>query len=153
MPNYFITISPPRRALAPSILYQQDIYVIRQYLNRCSDHYILYPEFSNKSRLHYHGIVRITDIIKWHKQKHQFDKVLGYTQIDLLKTHKDHLRSLVYSMKEWPATSALLKEPIIYKSNKVIKREKVLNELDYKFNDYEDNKSKQHTIFYYINQK
>lgn len=151
MPNYFITISPPYRAMNPSILYQQDIYIIRQYLNRCSDHYILYPEFSKQSRLHYHGIIRITDLIKWHKQKPMFDKVLGFSKIDLIKSHKEHLRSLVYSMKEWPATSSLLKEPIIYKSNKTLRKEKAFSELDY--GTYEDNKAKQLTIFHYINKQ
>lgn len=149
MPNYFITISPPYRALAPSILYQQDTYMIYQYLNKCSDHYIIYPEFSSSSRLHYHGIIRINDLIKWHRQKALFDKAVGLTKIILIQNNKEHLRSLIYSMKEWPSTRSLLKEPIIYKSNKTIKKEKTLNDLDY--DNYEDNKTKQHTIFYYIN--
>lgn len=119
--KYFITISPQYRALAPVMLYEQDIYDIRRLLNPCSKYYILYPEFDVNSRLHYHGIIRLDDPIKWHKTKHIMDKTIGFTNIKPIKDHKGHLTVLTYSMKNWANTKQLLQTPIMYKRNRKIK--------------------------------
>lgn len=120
--KFFITISPSYRSAAPKVLYAQDMFLIHKYLNPCSDHYILYPEFSDESRLHYHGIILFKDVIKFHKTKHLIDKTIGFTKIVRLKSHEDHLRVLIYSMKGWPATRSLLGAPIMPKKNKKIKK-------------------------------
>ena len=93
---YFITISEKRRKGNPKVLYEHDKYDIRRYLNRCSSHYCLYPEFDITSRLHYHGFIKINDMIKWHKQKHIVDSVLGYTKIVKIKNRTEMLRAILY---------------------------------------------------------
>lgn len=112
---YSITISPPYRLFRPGELYEQDSYVLRRWLNKFSKHYCLYPEFDKHSRLHYHGIVKIDDLTKYHRTKYIIDKGLGFVRIDKLKTSIDHLRFLIYSMKEWAQNKETFKTPIIYK--------------------------------------
>lgn len=110
---FAITISPRYRTLDPVRLYDMDMHGIRRYLNQCSHHYILYPEFDSTSRIHYHGVVQIDDIIKWHKIKYKFDGI-GFTKVDRFKTFKDHLTYLLYCQKDYAVTGQLL-EPVIYK--------------------------------------
>lgn len=110
---YFITVSPPYRGLSVNKLFRQDTDQMRQLFNQFSDHYCLYPEFDDKGRLHYHGIVRITDKIKYFKVKYRIDQI-GYCCAKELKTHMDHMRSLLYCMKEWPDTRRLFTTPFIY---------------------------------------
>lgn len=123
--QYFITISPQYRAIAPALLYEQDKYDIYRLLNPCSHHFCLYPEFDKNSRLHYHGIIRIDDPIKWHKTKHIIDRVLGWTVIKPIESFRGHLTALVYSYKQWANNRSLFKEPIMYKRRT---KPKVINE-------------------------
>lgn len=110
MSVYGITISPRYRTLNPQTLYDQDSHAIRRQLNKCSHHYILYPEFDTSSRLHYHGIIRMDDLRKYHHIKYCLDAI-GWTKCDKIKTHMDHLRWIIYCQKNGPQ----LMDPIIYK--------------------------------------
>lgn len=95
-----ITISPRRRQCSAQFAYDSDSYIIRKYLNKVSQHYIIVPEFDLQSRLHYHGVVVISDWIKWHKQVHRtLESLCGWIKLDKLKTHLDHLRWLCYIYK------------------------------------------------------
>lgn len=144
--KYFITISPPYRAERPQSLYEQDRYIICKYLNQCSKYYCLYPEFSKDSRLHYHGIIRLDDPIKWYKNKHVIDKVLGWTKLIEIKSFKEHIRSLIYSQKNWASTRYLLEEPIIYRSLKRRKSIQVAEDIKKKtIYDYLDKVKKDST--------
>lgn len=115
MPKYMVTISPPYRPVKPFTLYCDDTHDIRRYLNKFSHHYCLYPEFDDKSRLHYHGIAWIHDPIKLHKTKHLIDKSIGYSTFRLCKDFIEELRSLTYSMKNWPSNNTYFIQPIMYK--------------------------------------
>lgn len=120
-----ITISPPKRACnKEQFLYHGDEYIIRRYLNKISDYYIIYPEYSKESRLHYHGVIKIKDWIKYHKQIHRLlQGHLGFIKIDPIKTHKDNMVWNIYMSKLWGITKHVLNidNPIIVKRLKVHK--------------------------------
>jgi len=106
---YAVTISPPQRYMKPDMLYSSDLIGLVYYLNRASKHYIIYPEFQHTtSRLHYHCIVRVDDMIKWHRQVYQQLAKIGYMKVDRLNTHYDHLRWLLYIRKDWELTKSIL---------------------------------------------
>lgn len=111
---YSITVSPRWRPMNPTMLCEEDYNALNLLLNKCSKHYILFPEFTElTSRLHYHGVIRIDDRIKFHHIKYKLDNI-GITKIDKLKTPKDHISWLVYCMKDW-AVNASQYKPLIYK--------------------------------------
>lgn len=119
---YALTVSPPFRRGDPSFHYNDDKPFLMRLLNKCSSHYLLYPEFDVKSRLHYHGVIRIHDLFKWHKQiKPTIDAKLGFCQIQPLKTPTDQIRYVIYSKKHYHEDHF---KPIIYKS---LKRKKQLS--------------------------
>lgn len=97
---YALTISPRYRAEDPRFLYMDDRRYIRKWLQCFADHYVVCPEFDVKARLHYHGIVRITDYIKYRHIKYKMDKFLGFCELRKLKTVKDVLTWLYYCKKE-----------------------------------------------------
>lgn len=84
---------------------EEDMFLIRSLFNRCSEHWTLVPEFSKESRLHYHGVIRIDDCVKWHKEsRHRLNKI-GIVKLDPLKDNKNHVAWLCYIYKEWHITS------------------------------------------------
>lgn len=124
-----ITISPRYRLKDPLTLLKEDKKIIRRYLNRFSKLYILYPEFDNKQRLHYHGMVEVHDKIKLFRTKHLIDKNVGWTKIGAIATYNDQLKWLMYCKKNKGDYIGTFK-PIIYKSLR--KRVKAIkpNDLD-----------------------
>lgn len=105
---FALTVSPPYRSkMSPKYLYSEDKYVLERWLNKFSRHWILYPEFSKDSRLHYHGVVRVDDKIKLHKTRHQMVKKIGFIKLDKLATPRDHLRWVIYCQKEYADTRRL----------------------------------------------
>lgn len=125
---YAITVSPSLRAIRPEILYQDDVHNLRRLLNQCSHHFILYPEFDSTSRLHYHGVVQIDDLIKLHRIKYKFDRI-GFTKVTRFKTFRDHLTYLLYCQKEFAVTSQLF-EPVLFKCLKRVPKSTINKELD-----------------------
>lgn len=115
--KYFLTVSPRYRNEDPLRLFDRDRYDLRKILNHFSNHYILYPEYDKSQRLHYHGIIYVTNRMRMIKDKHRID-LIGFCKFDQIDNFTQHLRSLTYSMKEWAQTKELHKEPIIYKSFK-----------------------------------
>lgn len=114
-----ITISPPVRKERINFLYANDKYDIAKELNKCSSYYIIYPELSLDSRLHYHGIVKIKDWTKWHKSvRYALSQLLGFIKIDPLKTHRDNMAWAVYMSKSWGLMRDILKidQPLIFKN-------------------------------------
>lgn len=118
---FAITVSPPHRKVKPEWLYNEDKCILTRELNKVSRHYILYPEFDINSRLHYHGLIKIHDMTKWHKQVHHvLQRQIGFIKIDQIKSAVDHLRYLCYCRKNY--TSDMFK-PIIYARRKRIKKQ------------------------------
>ena len=131
MATYAITISPPYKPYnSPLFLYQGDKPLIRKRLNLFSNYYNLYPELDEKNRLHYHGIIKIKDMIKYRHVKYKLDRELGYIKINKFQTFQDKLRYLLYSMKQWPENQHYFKTPIIYKSLKRRKKIQIKNILN-----------------------
>lgn len=102
MPKYyFLTISPPKRKGGDLFLYRDDRYEITRLLNKCSDHYMIYPEFDHHMRLHYHGIFRMSSYQRWFKTVKKGLSSIGFIDVSLLKSSEEHLRSLYYCMKDY----------------------------------------------------
>ncbi len=97
---YGITISPPFRNYSPEFLYNKDTPIIIRWLKRFSKHYIMFSEFDDSSRLHYHGTIYIDDITKFHKTRYNFSERVGYVKLDLLKKNKNLLTWTMYIRKQ-----------------------------------------------------
>lgn len=108
-PVYSITISPP--TVFCSVRHRLRILhdVIDPILRRIATSYILYPEFDSNKRLHFHGLLRGYDDIKYHLTKWKLDKI-GFTKVDILKSQKDRLRFICYCQKEWRKTTLVLEK-------------------------------------------
>lgn len=131
---YSITISPRYRASTPIFLFNSDEPMIRRYLNKFSRYYIIYPEFDDKVRLHYHGILRVHDMLKYRCIKHTMDRMIGFTCIKKINTFNDKLKWLIYCQKQWASNIHLFEKPIIYrrlKRKRVVPKEEKKNILDY----------------------
>ncbi len=98
---YSITISPPLRPFAPLYLYNEDIPIIRRWFKKFSKHFILFAEFDESSRLHYHGTIYIHDLIKFHKTRYHFTYRVGFVKTKLLRTSNDLLKWTFYIRKDY----------------------------------------------------
>lgn len=97
-----ITISPPHRREGIEYLYKQDSYIIKRYLNKISGYYILVPEVTLDSRLHYHGVIKIKDWTKYHKQVHRLlNASIGFIKLDPIKDHINNLKWICYMYKNY----------------------------------------------------
>lgn len=117
--SFAFTLSPPIR-LKPLLQFKNpnrvrfdlDAADIRAILARSRMHrHIIYPEFDNKGRLHYHGIIDMTihDYVSWHKStKHRFERTIGFTDLKELTTFQDKLKWNIYIRKSWPLTHKIL---------------------------------------------
>lgn len=114
-----ITISPPHRSdniafSDPNLMtYLEDRSYIRQILNyNRIRRYIIYPEFDDKGRLHYHGTITLdhNQYVRFHKHAiHKFRR-LGFTDIKSLKEFDDKLRWSYYIKKNWGLTKEILSQ-------------------------------------------
>lgn len=85
---------------------------IVRYLRRCSKRYILYPEFTDTGRLHFHGLYYIHDKVAMLKGLPRLQRI-GYIKQDKIKTVMDHIRWIVYISKDRACLHALkIEEPI-----------------------------------------
>lgn len=98
---YSITISPPYRLFSPEYLYNEDIPKIRRWFKKFSKHFILFAEFDESSRIHYHGTIYIDDLIKFHKTRYHFQYRVGFVKTKLLRTFIDLLRWTYYIRKDY----------------------------------------------------
>lgn len=106
----FITISPPPRLGKPSVLYGDDMHVI-QWVLRKIKRYIIYPEFDEKRRLHYHGMIIMTASERCTLYKECIPKLtslLGYVDTSEPKNFNENLRTVLYCQKEWNDTKHIL---------------------------------------------
>jgi len=115
--NYALTISPPKRSDYKSfrnpyaIQYIEDCSFIRSILAYNKIYrYILYPEFDDKQRLHYHGVMTLDYTQKTRVYKHAMHKLqqLGFVDIKPLYTFLDNLRWVIYMKKSFGFTSTVL---------------------------------------------
>lgn len=119
-----LTVSPPLRSIRDQrAIFDDDMYFLMK-IRLCSKHFIIYPEFDKSGRLHYHGIIRIIDKIKWYKSVlPTLRRSLGFCDIKTIgSTMRDKLQVLYYIKKEWMVTKKVLNidEPIIPKHRRKI---------------------------------
>lgn len=111
-----LTISPPHRpGRKQELLYYDDYFFIQQ-LELCSNHFLVYPEFDDSGRLHYHGIIDVKDEIKWYKKVlPTLQRKVGFTCVKKVTTLKDRVSWIVYMSKQWPVSKGVLslKGPIM----------------------------------------
>lgn len=111
-----ITISPPDRTnkyTRIEDIYRMDRYTLNKRMRTCSKYFMLYPEVDLQGRLHYHGVIKINDPIKWYKSVLPYIKAtLGFVLLKPLNTTKDMLKWNIYSSKSWPAMRDIFKLPI-----------------------------------------
>lgn len=137
---YFITVSPRERFQNPKLLYYNDIRIMRPILNKCSDHYLIYPEFSSKSRLHYHGIIRITSDYKWHANMWRLKAYLGFVCMEKIEDHMQHMRCMIYSSKDYWKNRNIFKNLFMYKRDGTPYDEPIgIKEKRSMYNDYKLN--------------
>lgn len=98
---YAITISPRRYDGSQGFIYESHKTDIRKWLNKFSQHWLLYPEFDMSTRLHYHGVVQVTDLTKFHKTRHSFSRLVGFVCIKPLTNAIDHISWLQYCKKDY----------------------------------------------------
>lgn len=99
--GYALTISPPFYRGSPAYKYAEDCVMIRKLLNGFSDRYLLFPEFDENARLHYHGSIWIKDKIKFYKTKYLIDKHIGWSKFDPFKKKYDNIGWLCYCRKHY----------------------------------------------------
>jgi len=117
-PNFYaLTISPPQRKESTRFLFGSDACSINRALSRCSKHFMIVPEYTiEDARLHYHGVFRLDDPIKWYKSVYKKLSGIGFVKVKPLIGLKNHLSWLCYCYKDWHLARVVLdlKEPIIY---------------------------------------
>jgi len=129
MPKLAITISPPSRMLYNKnnnpnrMLFDDDRNMIKSIMSYNKIYsYIIYPEFDEKGRLHYHGIINLTNTqyVRFHKHAIHKLKQIGFVDISIIKTFVNNLRYIVYMSKNWGETKMILEisYPIIPRRDK-----------------------------------
>lgn len=112
-----ITISPKNRVLGSKLrnanknIFDDDTFQIKQILkyNRINK-YIIFPEFDDKGRLHYHGILSLdrNQYIRFYKHALTKLSLIGFVDVKKLKEFQDKLKWLIYCKKEWNISSEIL---------------------------------------------
>lgn len=128
VPVMAITLSPP--AFTGDFVeryHTEFLPELVRFLRRCSKRYMVYPEFTDMGRLHFHGLFYIHDKTAMLKGLPRLQK-LGFIKLDKIKTFGDHLRWVIYMSKERATLGALkIEEPIYPKKHK--RSKKKLDEL------------------------
>ena len=131
--NYHIalTISPPYRHSSklrgPDRQFfdqdQNDIKTILKY-NRIKV-FTIYPEFSEKGRLHYHGILKLdkNQYIRFFKHAKNKLALIGLVDFKVMETIQDLLKWEFYIRKQWFITQEILEITRPIWSNKIVLNE------------------------------
>lgn len=139
--KFALTVSPKDRVDKYNKIehiYIDDVNIMRKYMKRCSSHYIVYPETDAVGRLHYHGIIEVSDKIKFVKQVIPALKRIGYVCLKPLDTLKDNISWILYCSKEWMITKDIvdIQQPLIPQHKKKIIKDRntdYVSLLDYGF--------------------
>jgi len=131
-----LTISPPVRtkcsfANPDKMVYDDDLLQIRSIIkyNKFTS-YIIYPEFDDRGRLHYHGKFNLdpNQYIRFYKHAiHKF-RNLGFCDIKLIRSHLDSIKWLIYISKNWSYTKEILDidNPIYPISSNMVKKRQLV---------------------------
>lgn len=115
-----ITISPRPHDVNTTLLQHFDDiqrWIIRT-LNRSCGYYILYPEITETGRLHFHGVITVTNEVKWKKETIQWLNKIGFIKLENFYKNgfTGKLRWMCYCRKEFHQTQQVLdiKQPIVH---------------------------------------
>lgn len=109
MHKIFVTISPPPRTGRIPHLYLDDTLHIRLSLKGVK-RWIIYPELDKKDRLHYHGIVSMSDheYVTFYRRSRPMLEKLGFIQTSKIENLTENLRTILYCQKQWGYMKDLL---------------------------------------------
>lgn len=108
-----VTISPKDRvgeyyakryANPLRMIYDDDVNLIRRALNRSSNDYVIYPELDATGRLHYHGTVKVNNMVNWKSTTCGRLKTLGFIKVKV----NPNSGWDKYCTKEWDQTQKIL---------------------------------------------
>lgn len=121
-------------------IYDDDEKVIRRALNRSSKEYTIYPELDDTGRLHYHGTVKVYDMLKWKTNTCTLLKTLGFINV---KSNPNSGWD-TYVTKEWEQTKKALDlaEPMTWAPLKRGPQVREVSEID--------SRAKRNIIFDYL---
>lgn len=105
---YALTISPPENKYSIDFNYNSYQRIIVVELRKACKHFCIVPEFSETGRLHFHGIIRIDDEIKFYRRVNYILRNIGFVKLTKIKTFADHMRYMLYMYKEKYRTLTLL---------------------------------------------
>lgn len=116
----FITISPPFRHGDLSYTFIDDRLQIITALKRIK-RYIIYPELDPKGRLHYHGILTLSDseYVSFYKEcRKKIEHWIGFVDVKPILSLTENIRTIIYMTKEWGITKDILsiEKPIMHES-------------------------------------
>ncbi len=97
---YAITISPPPYGGNQYYKEFEDYKYFKKILKRTSEHSVFFTEWDNLDRMHYHGLIRIDNKIKWYRCSRRKFSNVGFVNIKLIKNFTEHLRWLNYIKKD-----------------------------------------------------
>jgi len=112
-----ITISPKHRTHGTLYvnpqrhLYLDDRMIIAFYLKKSNiTRYIIFPEFDEKGRLHYHGVLTLNhhQFVTFYKQTYFKLSRLGFVDVKQMSTFEDKFRWSIYMKKNWGITKDIL---------------------------------------------
>lgn len=106
--RYAITISPKpnySRFTDRQNFFDHTI-TFRKWFKKIANSYILYPEFDDKFRLHYHGVIHVKDPGCLYRFIKFCNKNIGFVKVDI---NQIHLEWIIYMSKEWGITKDILK--------------------------------------------
>lgn len=115
--TYAFTLSPPNRLIGTKlknfnrILYDSDRLALNSILmyNRIK-RFIIYPEFDEKGRLHYHGNITVNNTQKVRLFKHAMCKMrsIGFVDLKPLESFNDKIKWICYCKKQWHIARSVL---------------------------------------------
>lgn len=105
----FTLSPPPNYHITPYMLYEDKILQLHKLLSKSCESFMIYPEYQQyTSRLHFHGVIKVKDMIKWHKSTRRQLSRMGFVHCKGLITHEDRLKWSVYMKKEFGLTRQIL---------------------------------------------
>lgn len=126
--TYAITLSPPFVANRPDWLWQEYRPIIDELIRPLCKSYIMYTEFSNEGRMHFHGVLHGYDKIKYYRTKYKIHRAIGFSCIKPLISFKDKLQWMLYCQKGYRLTTQVLENldgsTVMLKIQKERKRKK-----------------------------
>lgn len=108
------------------------MYKLMEVMKPCTDYHSIFPEISPKGKLHFHGIVRITDMYKWFRTVVPLINDIGFNRVTKLDTPKEMITWSLYCRKDWHKNKEYFGY-ITPKKSKEFKKiiDETLNQYDY----------------------